>query len=270
VSLWENIKTTITTKATELKQNAISLITALKDALPAIWNSVKTTVSTKWNEIKSYVATTATDMKNNAVTSFKNMVSEIGTKLQELPGKVKNGFQEAIDFLKALPAQALEWGRDFIDGFKRGIEEKIQSVVSTVRGVGESIRSLLHFSRPDEGPLRDYETWMPDFMQGLADGIRGSQHLVTEAAASLAGMIEDSFGNAAVSLGTYNTDINGATMGSDSVVEAINTLRGDVASLASTMGSLKVVMDTGTLVGTLTGPLDKSLGRQQVYRGRGI
>lgn len=56
----------------------------------------------------------------------------------------------------------------------------------------------------------------------------------------------------------------------DDVVAAISTLRSDVASLADVISNLKVVMDTGTLVGTLTAPLNTALGRQAVYEGRGI
>lgn len=62
----------------------------------------------------------------------------------------------------------------------------------------------------------------------------------------------------------------GITVDNDDVVEAISSLRSDVSSLASVISNLKVVMDTGTLVGTLTGPLDASLGKQAAYAGRGI
>ena len=63
------------------------------------------------------------------------------------------------------------WGIDMIQGFVNGIASMISRVVDTVKGLADKVRSFLHFSRPDEGPLRDYETWMPDFMQGLARGI---------------------------------------------------------------------------------------------------
>ena len=46
--------------------------------------------------------------------------------------------------------------------------------------MAETIKSYLHFSVPDEGPLTDYESWMPDFMGGLADGIEKSRGLVTK------------------------------------------------------------------------------------------
>lgn len=38
--------------------------------------------------------------------------------------------------------------------------------------VAETIKPFLHFSVPDEGPLTEYESWMPDFMSGLAKGIQ--------------------------------------------------------------------------------------------------
>ena len=63
---------------------------------------------------------------------------------------------------------------------------------------------------------------------------------------------------------------NGITLHNEDVVDAIGSLRKDVASLASIISNLKIVMDTGTLVGTLSGPLDAALGKRVVYEERGI
>jgi phage-related protein len=41
--------------------------------------------------------------------------------------------------------------------------------------VADKIKSFLHFSVPDEGPLTDFQSWMPDFMGGLAEGIGDSE-----------------------------------------------------------------------------------------------
>ena len=62
----------------------------------------------------------------------------------------------------------------------------IQSVINTVSGLADRIRSFLHFSAPDEGPLADYETWMPDFMKGLASGIEKNRDLVEKAVKDVA------------------------------------------------------------------------------------
>ena len=62
----------------------------------------------------------------------------------------------------------------------------IQGVINTVSGSAERIRSFLHFSAPDEGPLADYETWMPDFMKGLTSGIEKNRNLVEKAVKDVA------------------------------------------------------------------------------------
>lgn len=251
-TLWENIKTAISTKATEMKETAINLITALKDALPAIWESIKSTIQNKWESIKTYISTTVKNMKDNAVTAFKNMVIEIGNKLKELPQKVKDGFKDAIDFLKGLPAQALEWGRDFIEGFKNGIEEKIQAVIDKIKSLGDKIRELLHFSRPDKGPLRDYETWMPDFMQGLADGIKNSQYLVTDALKGLAN---------SMNIQTDGISLSGDGYGINGVGDILRMMQQYLPYLAA--GS-DMRLDSGELVGALTPAINTELGRIRI------
>jgi len=57
----------------------------------------------------------------------------------------------------------------------------IGGIVSAVTNVATTISSILHFSVPDEGPLKDYEKWMPDMMAGMANGIQNSKSLVTNA-----------------------------------------------------------------------------------------
>lgn len=85
---------------------------------------------------------------------------------------IKDGFWSVINWFKDLPGNAWEWGSDMLNGFIDGIRSKFDSIRDSIYWIGDQIRSVLHFSVPDEGPLVDYETWMPDFMGGLANGIR--------------------------------------------------------------------------------------------------
>ena len=66
-------------------------------------------------------------------------------------------------------------------GIVNGIKSCIGAVGDAVKSVADKIKSFLHFSVPDEGPLTDYESWMPDFMGGLAKGIEKSKSLVAKA-----------------------------------------------------------------------------------------
>ena len=77
--------------------------------------------------------------------------------------------------------------KDIIQGIVNGIKSCIGKVKYAVTNVAETIRSFLHFSVPDEGPLTDYESWMPDFMSGLAKGIEQSKNMVAKAVEGVAG-----------------------------------------------------------------------------------
>lgn len=50
----------------------------------------------------------------------------------------------------------------------------VGNIGGAVSGVANKVKGFLHFSRPDEGPLRDYEKWMPDMIQGLSKTLNES------------------------------------------------------------------------------------------------
>ena len=97
-----------------------------------------------------------------------------------------NGFNNAIDWIKGLPSQALTWGSDIVTGIADGIKGAVGKVTDAVKGIAEKIKSFLHFSVPDEGPLTDFESWMPDFMGGLAKGIKTHKGVVIDQVKELA------------------------------------------------------------------------------------
>ena len=174
--VWNAIRQTAVNAANGLKQGVQNIFSALSQFISQIWNTLKQTASNIWNGIKTTVVNIAS----------KNLVSGIGSALSGLTSVIKNGFSGAISFITSLPGKALQWGKDFIQGLINGISSMIQSVINTVSGLADRIRSFLHFSAPDEGPLSDYETWMPDFMKGLAGGIEKNRKLVENAVKDVA------------------------------------------------------------------------------------
>lgn len=94
-----------------------------------------------------------------------------------------NGAKEVFEDLKK---RALTWGSDMINGFIDGIKAKIEDVKAAASSVANAVKNFLHFSRPDVGPLREYEKWMPDFMAGLAKGINQNKYLVIDEIKDLA------------------------------------------------------------------------------------
>ena len=184
--IWSGIRQAVTSAASGLKQGVETVLSALSQFASQIWSAMKQTASSVWNGIKTTVVNIASALREAAVSAFQRMVSGIGSALSGLYSVVSNGFSSAIRFITGLPGQAFQWGKDFIQGLINGISSMIQSVINTVSGLADRIRSFLHFSAPDEGPLADYETWMPDFMKGLASGIEKNRNLVEKAVRDVA------------------------------------------------------------------------------------
>ncbi|CVI65292.1 Phage-related minor tail protein [Clostridiales bacterium CHKCI001] len=184
--IWSGIRQVVTSAASGLKQGVETVLSALSQFASQIWSAMKQTASSVWNGIKTTVVNIASALHEAAVSAFQRMVSGIGSALSGLYSVVSNGFSSAIRFITGLPGQAFQWGKDFIQGLINGISSMIQSVINTVSGLADRIRSFLHFSAPDEGPLADYETWMPDFMKGLANGIEKNRNLVEKAVREVA------------------------------------------------------------------------------------
>lgn len=90
----------------------------------------------------------------------------------------------------SISTEAGSWGADLVSGLASGITSGGGIIEKSVSRIGGIIKGFLHFSRPDEGPLREYEKWMPDMIQGMADGIRDNAYLLQEAAADLGGKLK--------------------------------------------------------------------------------
>ena len=115
---------------------------------------------------------TIDNLVRNIKQAFEDMRNAISNTVGNIRDAIVDGIQGAVDFITELPSRAVGWGRDFIQGLVDGIWGMIGSVVDAVSNVASTITSYLHFSRPDVGPLRQYEEWMPDMLNGMAKGIR--------------------------------------------------------------------------------------------------
>ena len=178
---WNAIKNTVTTVLNAIKTVITTVWNAIKAAVTTVVNAIKNVISTVWNGIKNTVSTVVNGIKNTVSTVFNNIKSSISGTMGNIVSVIKNGFNQAISFITSLPSKALQWGKDMIMGIVNGIKSCIGAVGDAVSSVANKIKSFLHFSVPDEGPLTDYESWMPDFMKGLAKGIEDSKSMVARA-----------------------------------------------------------------------------------------
>lgn len=108
---------------------------------------------------------------------------------------IKNSVKNDIKRMFASYNETYNWGADMATGFKDGLNAKQQEIIQKVREMADSIKRLLHFSRPDEGPLRDYETWMPDMIKGLSDSLLQASPILDNAVNQIANKMAESLSN---------------------------------------------------------------------------
>lgn len=171
-----------------------------RNTVNAAFEAVKNVITAFVNAVVTFFTQTIPGAFNAFVAKVQEIVNAIGqffsnlvSTVQELAGNigqaVQDGINAAIEFITSLPGKAIQWGRDFINGLADGIIDAARGLVDKVKGIAGQIASFLHFSRPDIGPLREYEKWMPDFMAGLAKGIDANAWRVTEALQSVSGQM---------------------------------------------------------------------------------
>lgn len=180
-TVWNAIKTIISAVVGAIKGLITGDFTAVKNSITTIMNTIKSTISTIWNTIKSTISTVLGAIKGAVTSVFSGIVNAVKSAMGNVLSAVKSGFANVKNHITGLASQAFKWGKDLIMGIVNGIRSCIGAVGDAVKSVADKIKSFLHFSVPDEGPLTDYESWMPDFMGGLAKGIEKSRGMIQKA-----------------------------------------------------------------------------------------
>lgn len=137
--------------------------------------------------IYSFIAGIASGIWGAITTAFTNILTSITSTVGGIRDAIVEGFQEAIDWITSLPEQAVQWGADIINAIVDGITGAVGAVGEAVSGVADKIKSFLGFSVPEDGPLSDFDTYMPDMIDLMVKGITEGKARVSEALQGLAG-----------------------------------------------------------------------------------
>ena len=170
----------------------VSVLTGIKDKVKSYLNQSGS--SSSWGISTASKYKEGINGQNGALTSVLNSFTS----------KIKNSLNQS--------GSSYTWGYDMIQGFMNGINAIKSKLTTTVSNVASSIRSFLHFSRPDEGPLRDYETWMPDMIEGLSNSLLKASPRLDNAVSQVSDNIASN-----LKATTLGVDVN------SSVTKTINT-----------------------------------------------
>jgi len=211
-----SIVTTLLDNLPAIIEGAFELWMGIQKALPMMIIELVKALPEIWEAIKNYFTECLPKMYQKAGEMLNKFVTGIGDKLYKVREKAGEIISKIWEGIRELPGKAVQWAGDFINGFAEGIMNFAHRILDKVRNIAQNIRNLLHFSRPDEGPLRDYETWMPDFIGGLTKTLhRATPGLISEVQSlsdkmsiGMQGINSDSFFDLSPQLYNSNTQSN--------------------------------------------------------------
>lgn len=190
---------------------------AVKDIAAAVWEMIRVAISGVWDAVCAVWGRLGAWFGS----IFETAKTVIAEKVSAIRETIMNGLQKAIDWITSLPAEALQWGKDIIGGIVDGIRSGIDAVSEAVSGVASKIRSFLHFSEPDEGPLSDFHTYMPDMIDLMAAGITEGRKKVRGALEGVTGDMSV-IAHADVVSGATAQSVSGSANIHRSVVQNVN------------------------------------------------
>lgn len=161
--LWDNALMSIKTIVETILNAVTTFITGSLSVIQNLFRAFTSLLKGDWQSAWNYLLSAARSMLNMLLGVFNDLWNGI-----------KSIFNGLISNFK-------EWGHDMINNLVQGIKDKIGDVTGAIAGVGENIRSLIHFSVPDYGPLADFDEWAPDMMKLFAQGITDNASLITDA-----------------------------------------------------------------------------------------
>ena len=121
------------------------------------------------------------NINEETTTSFETLSTTVSEKMEEISEDISSKCDDIEAEFVYLKDNAYDWGHDFMQNFEDGIISKMQDILDRVKAMAEEIASYMHFTTPDKGPLKDADTWMPDFMKLLAQGIDSNRYLIDNA-----------------------------------------------------------------------------------------
>ena len=174
----------------------VNLVAGLIAAIPEIVKSIPEIISAIVDTIGEY---DWGSFGGEIIDGIANGITETAKTVWEA---VKTAFNDAVEWIKNLGSDAVQWGKDLIDGFVQGIKDAAGWLWGEIESIGQGIADFLGFSVPKKGVLHYYESWMPDFMMGLAKGIDANAWRVQDA-------LKDATGGMTLSGKTTNVEMGG-------------------------------------------------------------
>lgn len=233
----------------DARKAVVTAFNQIRSTVTNVLGAVKNAVQSAMDNIKSFF----TDAMNSVRDTVTRELNSVSTAFTTLKTNVTNALSGAASWLVSA-------GEDIIQGLINGINNATSWVTSAVQSVCSNaigtLKSFFGIASPSKlmAEMGEY------MMQGLADGIEDGTGMATRAMTDASADVAGALGIGGASYANTRTSAATATGG---LVDEVRALHEDVRNL-------RVYLDTGALVGGISGQMDGALGRRAAYAGRGV
>ena len=241
---WNSIKSTASSVCSSVKSTVSSAWSNVKSSVSNAVNNIKSSASSAWNSVKSTVSSVNNSIKSTVSSAWTSMKSTVSTKLSDIKSSATSTFT-------SLKNSATTWGKDVCQNMANGISKAKSTVESAVKGVADKIKSFLGFSEPEDGPLSNFHTYMPDMIDLMAYGIKQNQGKAIGAVSNMASAISGEIQNGDYAMGDIQVG-NGASAAlgdfSDKITNSFATLIDRLQAIANGVTFATPAIATGSVV----------------------
>lgn len=213
------ITTTATTGVKEYGTNLTNLVKAgLDEGKPNVTSSAQGVADTANSNVKpstSGVKESGEKLGANLSTGLTNKKEAVKTAA----GALKTATEDA----KTSYDTAKSWGETVGEALAKGMESKDWRVRKSSQILADAAKSNIHFSLPDEGPLRHIGEWGPEMVSKYAQGIESAVPKLSSLSAQMARAVMPTIQipgatSTNTTYGDINVTVNGANVQNDAAL----------------------------------------------------
>lgn len=271
-TVWNIIVTVVSTAINVIAGIITAIMAAITGDWSGAWDAIMGVASTIWSGIKSIVSSVMNAIKS-VISSLMNGIKSVFSNGWNAAKTVtSNGINACKNAVANIANTMVSVGRDFVNGFIKGVTSMIGAAVSAVMSLGrkavDTAKSFFKIGSPSR-VMMQYGNWFTEgFAIGITDEIRTVKQAVT--AMSKAAMVSPSlsptgFQDSLSRLnGSVSSNYNGTLTMQDSTLQMQNNQL--LRQLVNKSGD--VYMD-GAPVGHIVAPtVSQDLGQGVSLKGR--
>lgn len=253
--------------------------TALTNLKDAILNA-RGAVASAGGNILSAIVNSITSLPSKLLSLGQSAVSKLGSAIGSGVSSVKSKavsiFNSIVDAAKGIPGKMVDIGRNVIWGVIDGIGSMVStlynSIVNAMSGLVNKAKKALGINSPSKVFANTVGVAIPEgIAKGMTDNAKLATNAVDDLSRDLVDAAEADVGGLAFERNlTYSAKAAQAAAAPAPAAADNSALLAKLDGIYERLGRLKMVTDTGALVGEMLDKIDQGLAAQQALYARGV